>query len=274
MAIPETYELVLPLLKVIKDKDHYKVVEILDEVIEVIDISDEDMELKLPNNEPVISSRISTANTYLKKAELIESPKFGYFKISEDGLKLLEDDPDEITEDDLMEYSGFKEFKNVYNRGPGKEDKESENPSESLRSSFEKQMEDLKKELETEVLRENNKKYFQPKQENANNEIYEIRSHKETKSPKAPIAVAKPSNQRGKIDEDRIGKSRADNEIQRTHRPQRHHNHHRMHHKKHVVYKNFSPADELLKYAELFERGYLTKEEFEAKKAELLKLEY
>ena len=37
-----------------------------------------------------------------------------------------------------------------------------------------------------------------------------------------------------------------------------------------TINKETSNADELLKYADLFERGYLTKEEFEAKKKELL----
>lgn len=35
--------------------------------------------------------------------------------------------------------------------------------------------------------------------------------------------------------------------------------------------EDFSPADELLKYADLYERGFLTEEEFKAKKEELLK---
>ena len=46
MAIPDTYDLVLPLLEIIKDKDEYKVQEIIDDVIEYIDISDEDKEIR------------------------------------------------------------------------------------------------------------------------------------------------------------------------------------------------------------------------------------
>ena len=45
MAVPETIELVLPLLEIIKDKDEYKVREIADELMEYIDISDEDKEI-------------------------------------------------------------------------------------------------------------------------------------------------------------------------------------------------------------------------------------
>ena len=46
-------------------------------------------------------------------------------------------------------------------------------------------------------------------------------------------------------------------------------------HRKKVVFNiEFSPAEELLNYAELLEKGYLTKEEFEKKKEELLNIEY
>ena len=45
-------------------------------------------------------------------------------------------------------------------------------------------------------------------------------------------------------------------------------------HKKIVFNIEFSPAEELLNYAELLEKGYITKEEFEKKKEELLNIEY
>ena len=146
MAVPETYDLVLPLLEIIKDKDEYKVREITEEVIDYIDLSDEDKEIKLPNNEPLINSRISTANTYLKKAELIESNRFMYFNITEEGLNVLSNNPDKITEEDLMEYPGFKEYKKIFihdekDRTIDLNDEDLD-PTKALRASFEKQMED------------------------------------------------------------------------------------------------------------------------------------
>ena len=58
MAIPETYDLVLPLLEIIKDKDEYKVQEITDEVIDYIDISDEDKDEKVLENQKVLLTPI------------------------------------------------------------------------------------------------------------------------------------------------------------------------------------------------------------------------
>ena len=250
MAIPETYDLVLPLLEIIKDKDEYKVTEIIDEVIDYIDLPEEDKEIRLPNNEPLINSRISTANTYLKKAELIESNRFMYFNISEEGLNVLSDNPDKITEDDLMEYDGFREYKKVFIHDDTKDlDINELNPTDALRESFKKQMESVQKEIEEEMKEENkkssNKKYFQSKEYDSEDKVFGIKANRENK--------------------------KYDDKYSKCH-DKKHKHHHK--HKKLVLNIEFSPAEELKTYAELFEKGYLTKEEFEKKKEELLKIEY
>ena len=252
MAIPETYDLVLPLLEIIKDKDEYKVQEITEEVIDYIDISDEEKEIRLPNNEPVINSRISTANTYLKKAELIESNRFMYYNITEEGLKVLDDNPDKITEEDLMEYDGFREYKKVFIHDDTKDlDINELNPTDALRESFKKQMESVQKEIEEDMKEENkktqNKKYFQSKEYEDSNKVFGIKANRENMKDKK---------------EDKYSKCH----------DKKHKHHHK--HKKLVLNIEFSPAEELLKYAELFEKGYITKEEFEKKKEELLRIEY
>ena len=277
MAIPETYDLVLPLLEIIKDKDEYKVQEITEEVIDYIDISDEDKEIRLPNNEPVINSRISTANTYLKKAELIESNRFMYFNITEEGLRVLDENPDKITEEDLMEYDGFREYKNVFIHDDTKDlDINELNPTDALRESFKKQMESVQKEIEDEMKEEkrssSNKKYFQSKEYDDSNKVFGIKANRE--------------NIRDKEDDDEEsskchhkghghgkGKGKCH---KRGHGKCKCHKHGKCkcHHKKVIFNIEFSPAEELLNYAELLEKAYITKEEFEKKKEELLNIEY
>ena len=259
MAVPDAYDLVLPLLEIIKDKDEYKVKEITDEVIDYIDISDEDKEIKMPNNEPLIEFRISTANTYLKKAELIESNRFMYFNITEEGLKVLEENPDEITEEYLMEYPGFKEYKEVFIHDDTEDlDINELNPTDALRESFAKQMEDVKREIEEERKKESmerrRKKHFQPK-DSKDDEYYGIKAHRKDK--------------KGKCHK---GKDKDKCKCHHKHHKDKCKCHHR--HEKLVINIEFSPAEELLNYAELLEKGYLTKEEFEKKKEELLKIDY
>ena len=250
MAVPNTYDLVLPLLEIIKDKDEYKVQEITDEVIDYIDISEEDKEIRLPNNETLIASRISTANTYLKKAELIESNRFMYYSITEEGLNLLSQNPDSITEEDLMEYPSFKVYKEVFIHDDTKDlDINAINPTDALKESFMRQMEDVKKEIEEdksrETIRASNKKYFQSKEYDDSENVYGIKADKSKKKEKGKYS--KCHEEHGK-------------------------HHHK--HKKLVINIEFSPAEELLNYAKLFEKGYLNKEEFEKKKEELLKIDY
>ena len=247
MAVPETYDLVLPLLEIIKDKDEYKVREVIDEVIDYIDLPEEAKEITLPNNEPLINSRISTANTYLKKAELIESNRFMYFNITEEGLNVLSQNPDKITEDDLMEYPGFKEYKEIFlhdekDRTIDLNDEDLD-PTKALRESFTKQMEDVRKEIEEETKKEKamkkDKKYFQSKEYKDSEDAFGIKADKKYKDKK---------------DKDKKKKC--------------------LKQKRLILNIEFSPAEELLNYAELLEKGYITKEEFEKKKEQLLKIDY
>ena len=280
MAIPETYDLVLPLLEIIKDKDEYKVQEITEEVIDYIDISDEDKEITLPNNEPVINSRISTANTYLKKAELIESNRFMYFNITEEGLRLLDENPEKITEEDLMEYDGFREYKKVFIHDDTKDlDINELNPTDALRESFKKQMESVQKEIEDDMKEENkkaqNKKYFQSKEYDDSNKVFGIKADREKIKDKedddeeySKCHHKKHKHGKGK------GKCHHKHDKDKCRCHKHGHGKCKCHRKKVVFNIEFSPAEELLNYAELFEKGYLTKEEFEKKKEELLNIEY
>ena len=280
MAIPETYDLVLPLLEIIKDKDEYKVQEVTEEVIDYIDISDEDKEITLPNNEPVINSRISTANTYLKKAELIESNRFMYFNITEEGLRLLDENPDKITEEDLMEYDGFREYKKVFIHDDTKNlDINELNPTDALRESFKKQMESVQKEIEDDMKEENkkaqNKKYFQSKEYADSNKVFGIKADREKIKDKedddeeySKCHHKKHKHGKGK------GKCHHKHDKDKCRCHKHGHGKCKCHRKKVVFNIEFSPAEELLNYARLLEKGYLTKEEFEKKKEELLNIEY
>ena len=280
MAIPETYDLVLPLLEIIKDKDEYKVQEVTEEVIDYIDISDEDKEITLPNNEPVINSRISTANTYLKKAELIESNRFMYFNITEEGLRLLDENPDKITEEDLMEYDGFREYKKVFIHDDTKDlDINELNPTDALRESFKKQMESVQKEIEDDMKEENkkaqNKKYFQSKEYADSNKVFGIKADREKIKDKedddeeySKCHHKKHKHGKGK------GKCHHKHDKDKCKCHKHGHGKCKCHHKQVVFNIEFSPAEELLNYAKLLEKGYLTKEEFEKKKEELLNIEY
>ncbi len=211
MAIIDTYSLIVPLLKTISKKEEYKLNEIINEVAENTDLTEKELSLTIPNGETLFASKLGTANIYLKKIGFIESPKFMYYKITQKGLDLLDTNPESITEEDLLKYPEFREYKKVFT--PREE-------NTKAKSIFE---ESLKQQI-------NEFKEFKDSRENnLNNKSVHNSKCKDKKS----------------------------------HRKCKKHHH-----------KSFSPAKELTMYADLLERGYLTKIEYELKKKELLSIKY
>ncbi len=75
-------------------------------------LTDEEKTVRLPSGvKRTFDDRVSWASTYMKKAGLLQSPKRGFYQISERGLKVLQFPPDRITDDFLMKFPEFKEFK-------------------------------------------------------------------------------------------------------------------------------------------------------------------
>lgn len=99
-----------------------------------------------------------------------------YFNITEEGLRLLDENPDKITEEDLMEYDGFREYKKVFIHDDTKNlDINELNPTDALRESFKKQMESVQKEIEDD-MKEENKKAQNKNTSNPRNMMIQIRS--------------------------------------------------------------------------------------------------
>ena len=65
-------------------------------------------------------NRIAWAKTYLKKTGFIESPKRGYYKITERGLTELKKNPKKIDSKYLSQFTEFDDFlkTRVIKRGP------------------------------------------------------------------------------------------------------------------------------------------------------------
>ena len=118
-----------------------------------------------------------------------------------------------------------------------------------------------------------NKKYFQSKEYDDSNKVFGIKANREKIKDKEDEdeEYSKCHHKRH-----RHGKGKChhkhDKDKCRCHKHK--HGKCKCHHKKVVFNIEFSPAEELLNYAKLLEKGYLTKEEFEKKKEELLNIEY
>lgn len=92
MAIPKYNELYRPLLAVLQDGVPHSMIDVRDSIAQTLQLTEQDLSETLPSGSNVYSGRVGWAKTYLKKAELIDSPQRGYIQITASGQKILADD--------------------------------------------------------------------------------------------------------------------------------------------------------------------------------------
>ena len=111
MAIPDYQTIMLPLLKHLGDREERSTQETFDALADEFSLSEEERkELLASGKQPVFTNRIAWAKVYLKKAELIDSPKRGYYQITNRGLEALKQNPTTVDNNFLMQFPEFEEF--------------------------------------------------------------------------------------------------------------------------------------------------------------------
>jgi restriction system protein len=157
MAIPDYQTLMLPVLKLASDQNEHKFSQAVEELANEFSLTQEERSELLPSgSQAVFNNRVGWARSYLKQAELLVSPKRGFFRITEDGLKLLRSNPPKIDSSVLEQFPAFIEFKNR-RKDKSEDDETSEvtpeqaetqTPEDSLASAYSK----LRNSLESEIL--------------------------------------------------------------------------------------------------------------------------
>lgn len=116
MAVPIFQKFYVPFLDILSDQKIHELSQIRKEISEKFDLSEEDLNQLTPGRQlNVFRNRVGWSATYLKKAELINSPKKAHYVITELGIKMLEKYPYEITNSNLMELESFRKFKSSNN---------------------------------------------------------------------------------------------------------------------------------------------------------------
>lgn len=111
MAIPKFFEFMKPSLVFLGDKNNHSKQEIFNHLVHYYSLTDEETTEYLPSGRTLVyKARAGWGLTYLKKAGLIESPEKTVFKITEEGLRVLEDNPPIINTTYLKKYPLFVEF--------------------------------------------------------------------------------------------------------------------------------------------------------------------
>jgi restriction system protein len=101
----------LPLLKLVRDKKEYSLRELIDDLANEFKLSQEEKESLLASGRKAIFyDRVGWAKTYLGQAKLLEFTRRGFFKISERGLKLINENPQTVNDKTLLQFPEFQEF--------------------------------------------------------------------------------------------------------------------------------------------------------------------
>lgn len=150
MSIPDFQSLMLPLLVFAKDGETHTLGEARKRLSSIFSLTPEEVEELLPSGrQRRFDNRVAWAKVYLEQAGLLQSPKRGQFKITEEGKSFLSTNPIKINITVLDQFEKFKAF-----RESSKSSKEvqtvavpaaeaAETPEELLEQSFQSIQEEL-----------------------------------------------------------------------------------------------------------------------------------
>lgn len=111
MAIPDYQSLMLPVLELAADGGEHKYRDAVESLAASHKLTEDEINALLPSgSQAVFDNRVGWAKTYLKQAGLLETPRRGYFRITDLGRELLRKAPPEINVKLLKQYPEFRKF--------------------------------------------------------------------------------------------------------------------------------------------------------------------
>jgi len=111
MAIPDFQSIMLPLLKMAKDKKEHSLRSAVDYISDHFDLTEDERLVQIPSGtQKLIYNRTAWAKSHLLKAGLFESLRRGYFTITERGLDVLKENPDYINMVFLKQFEEYNKY--------------------------------------------------------------------------------------------------------------------------------------------------------------------
>lgn len=111
MSIPDYQTIMLPLIELLSDGQERSTRECIEALAERFRLSKEERaELHPSGFQPVFDNRVGWAQTYLKKAGLLDSPRRGVVRITPRGQEVLRKSPERIDVKFLLQFEEFREF--------------------------------------------------------------------------------------------------------------------------------------------------------------------
>ena len=116
MAVPDFQSIMLPLLELAGEGETLQLRKAVDILAERFALTDDEKRELVPSGQQTrFHNRVSWARTNLTKAVLLESPKRGFFCITDRGRDVLAEKPSKINNKFLKQ---FKEFKGSFQQPP------------------------------------------------------------------------------------------------------------------------------------------------------------
>ncbi|MGM0878510.1 MAG: restriction endonuclease [Bacillota bacterium] len=114
MAVPGYQDFMYPFLKQLGDEKEYKLQELYVLLANHFNLTDDDITELLPSGkQTLLHNRIGWARTYLSKAGLIKVVRRAVFKITDEGIRVLQEPSiNRIDNKFLNQYQSFNEFVN------------------------------------------------------------------------------------------------------------------------------------------------------------------
>ena len=88
MAVPDYQRVMLPLLQLCGDQKEHRFREATESLASILNLSDEDKADQLSRGANRFKNKVGWASTYLRKAGLLETTRWGCFQITERGMSL------------------------------------------------------------------------------------------------------------------------------------------------------------------------------------------
>lgn len=142
MTIPKYESFMFPILELTSDGDERPLSIIRDELAKIFNLSEQEKNELLPSGtQPVLNNRVAWACIYLMNAKLLKRPKRGWYQITQRGLSVVKEKPENIDAKYLEKFPEFLEFKMRKRKNEGNEIRrggisDDVNPEEALESAY------------------------------------------------------------------------------------------------------------------------------------------
>lgn len=115
--IPDFQSLMLPILKFLKDEKSHPLNLVINGIASEFKLTEEELRIKVPSGQMgLFKNRIAWAISYLKNAGLVFYPQRGVYQITEEGKKVLDQNPAIINIAFLKKLDGYKKWQDTFSK--------------------------------------------------------------------------------------------------------------------------------------------------------------